>query len=137
AKAHLAHRGRAGAGMGAQAIGQAARRAGGAKQHCQTLEMISHTAMGSTSGAPCWMFLAACRSRGSLKGESSFGNRQPRSQPWRCELRGKSAFFLIAITSPAHFCDRHHITNSMTELASRLSIGTAYAVLTFDVPPKH
>jgi len=25
----------------------------------------------------------------------------------------------------------------MAELASRLSIGTAYAVLTFDVPPKH
>jgi len=45
--------------------------------------------------------------------------------------------FVIAITSRAHFCDRHHITNAMAELASQLSIGTAYAVLTFDVPPKH
>jgi len=27
--------------------------------------------------------------------------------------------------------------NAMVELTSPLSIGTAYAVLTFDVPPKH
>jgi hypothetical protein len=49
----------------------------------------------------------------------------------------QNRIFVIAITSRAHFCDRHHIMSAMAELASQLSIGTAYAVLTFDVPPKH
>jgi hypothetical protein len=37
--------------------------------------------------------------------------------------------------SKSAFCDRYHIVNATAKLGSTCRIGTAYAVLTFDVPP--
>src|SRR5215467_7056056 len=54
------------------------------------------------------MFLAACRSRDSLQGESSFGT-DSREVGASCAVK-------------PHFCDCHHITGAMAELASQLSI---------------
>src|SRR5262249_12456623 len=89
AKADLAQGGCAGASMGAQPTGQTARRSGGTKQLRHTLEVTSRTAIRSTSGALCWMFLAGLPCAKLAQGRMLFW--EPITT-MSAQLGGKSAF---------------------------------------------
>jgi hypothetical protein len=57
-----------------------------------------------------------------------------------CDVRTRPSWNGPAGSQPPvkrAFCDRRHSASRKAQLVSRLSIGAACAVLTFDVPPKY